>query len=233
MLFLLSGTRSVDRAAPVRERAAMCNLYRMTRGRDEVARWFGAIDEAAGANFGDEVYPGYPALVVAEGAVRPMTWGFPRRMTGAKGQSLKPRPVNNARSDKLDGFFWRDSFVNRRCLIPLTAWAEAEGERGAKTRSWLSRPDGELFAAGGVWRISREWGAVFAMVMTESCGAAAECHERMPVLVGDADWGLWTTGAPEAARTLCVPWAGELTLDRTIQGWTKPSAPVPDQPSPL
>ena len=206
----------------------MCNLYRMTKGRDEVARWFRAVDEAAGANFGDEVYPGYPGLVVADGALRPMSWGFPLVMTGAKGQKLKPRPVNNARTDKLDSFFWRDSFVNRRCLIPLTAWAEAEGERGAMTRTWLTRSDAEVFAAAGVWRTSQEWGAVYAMVMTESCGAAAECHERMPVLLAENDWGRWTDGAAGAAKDLCVPWTGTLVLDRTAQAWSKP-APVPAQ----
>lgn len=212
----------------------MCNLYRMTKGRDEVARWFEALDEAAGANFGDEVYPGYPGLVVAEGAVRQMTWGFPLTMKGAKGQPLKPKPVNNARADKLDSFFWLDSFATRRCLIPLTAWAEAEGERGAKTRTWLTRPGVDLFAAAGVWRMSREWGAVYSMVMTESCGAAAECHERMPVLVEDNDWERWTTGTPEDALSLCVPFEGDLTLDRTTQSWsqTTPSpSPPPSQPS--
>ena len=208
----------------------MCNLYRMTKGRDEVARWFRAVDLAAGANFGDEIYPGYPGLVVAEGALRVMSWGFPLAMTGAKGQPLKRKPVNNARTDKLDGFFWRDSFANRRCLIPLTAWAEAEGERGAKTRTWLTRSDTDLFASAGVWRMSQEWGAVYSMVMTESCGAAAECHERMPVLLADGDWETWTGGSPEEAKSLCVPWAGELALERTVQGWSKPT-PAPAQAS--
>jgi putative SOS response-associated peptidase YedK len=209
----------------------MCNLYRMTKARAEVARWFEAVDEAGGANFGDEVYPGYPGLVVADGALRPMTWGFPLVMTGAKGQPLKPKPVNNARTDKLDSFFWRDSFFKRRCLIPLTAWAEAEGERGAKTRTWLTRPDVELFAAAGVWRMSPEWGAVYSMVMTESCGAAAECHERMPILLAEADWNTWTNSDPEAAQDLCVPWTGELSLERTTQGWNKPTPIPPEQAS--
>lgn len=208
----------------------MCNLYRMTKGRDEVARWFRAVDQAAGANFGDEVYPGYPGLVVAEGALRQMSWGFPLAMKGAKGQPLKPRPVNNARTDKLTGGFWRDSFVKRRCLIPLTAWAEAEGERGAMTRTWLTRPDAELFAAAGVWRMSAEWGAVYSMVMTDSCGAAAECHERMPVLLAEGDWTDWLDGSPEEARKLCVPWAGSIVLDRTSQSWNKPVAAPIAQP---
>ncbi len=33
----------------------MCNLYRMTKNKDEVAKWFDAIDNLAGANFGAEV----------------------------------------------------------------------------------------------------------------------------------------------------------------------------------
>ena len=206
----------------------MCNLYRMTKGRDEVARWFDAVDAAEGANFGDEVYPGYPGLVVAQGAVRQMTWGFPLAMTGAKGQPLKPKPVNNARTDKLDTFFWRDSFFTRRCLIPLTAWAEAEGTRGAMTRTWLTRPDVDLFAAAGVWRVSDEWGAVFSMVMTDSCGAAAQCHERMPVMLAQGDWARWTGGSPDEAHRLCKPWPGEVLLDRTTQGWSK-ATPAPSQ----
>lgn len=209
----------------------MCNLYRMTKGRDEIARWFAAVDEAAGANFGEEVFPGYPGLVVAEGALRQMTWGFPRILTGARGQPLKPRPVNNARTDKLETPFWRDSFRRRRCLIPLTAWAEAEGTPGAMTRTWLSRPDVEVFAAAGVWRVSAEWGPVYSMVMTDSCGAVSECHERMPVLLDDRDWRVWTDGEPHVALALCRPFAGDVVFERTAQAWSRPRAPAAAEPS--
>ena len=198
----------------------MCNLYRMTKSASEVAGWFDAINELGGANFPAEVYPGYPGAVVAGGRVRQMVWGFPLRMKGKNGQTLKPRPVNNARTDKLDSFFWRYSFEERRCLIPVTAWAEAEGAKGSKTRTWLSRPDAELFAVAGVWCRSDEWGDVYSMVMTDSCGVAAECHERMPVLLERNTWTRWTEGSPEDARSLCVPWTGALALDRTGDPWS-------------
>lgn len=104
-----------------------------------------------------------------------MVWGFPLSLKSKKsGQPLKPKPVNNARTDKLSQFFWRDSFEKRRCLIPLTAWAEAEGPRGSMTRTWLSLPDAELFAVAGVWRSSDEWGDCYSMVMKDGTGAAAE-----------------------------------------------------------
>ncbi|MEC7398569.1 MAG: SOS response-associated peptidase family protein [Pseudomonadota bacterium] len=199
----------------------MCNLYRMTKNADEVALWFDAVEAAQGANFASEVYPGYPGVVIAEGAVRRMNWGFPLQMKGKGGQPLKPRPVNNTRTDKLDSFFWRYSFEERRCLIPVTAWAEAEGAKGRKTRTWLSRPDAQLIAVAGIWRSSEEWGDVYSMVMTDSAGVAAECHDRMPVLLDKSDWAGWTDGSTEAARALCVPWTGALAIERTEDPWTK------------
>ncbi|WP_454598915.1 SOS response-associated peptidase [Qipengyuania sp. SM2507] len=198
----------------------MCNLYRMTKNKAEVAAWFDAVDSLGGANFVDEVFPGYPGLVVAEGNLRSMVWGFPLQRKGKTGQPLKPKPVNNARTDKLDGFFWRQSFEQRRCLIPLTAWAEAEGPAGGKTRSWMNVPGEELFAVAGIWRPSDEWGAVYSMVMTDSEGPAAAVHSRMPVLLARDDYALWTAGAPEEARALCTAWRGDLAIDRTGEPWS-------------
>ena len=161
----------------------MCNLYKMTKTVEEVARLFGAFADPPG-NAGDTVYPGYPGIVVAPDGgtlrVRQMVWGFPLVLKGKNGQPLKPKPVNNCRTDKLratvglDGratqasFMWRYSFQERRCLIPVTAFCEAEGEKGAKTRTWFSLPDEELFGVAGIWRDTAEWGPAYSMVMCES-----------------------------------------------------------------
>ena len=217
------------------ETPAMCNLYRMTKNADEVAKWFDAVNEVAGANFGDEVYPGYPGLVVAGGALRRMTWGFPLQRTGAKGQPLKPRPVNNCRTDKLDSFFWRYSFEERRCLIPMTAWAEAEGPSGGKTCTWLNLPHGEIFACAGVWRQSDEWGDVYSLVMTDANAHAREVHERMPVVLDPDGYDRWLGTDTDAARALCRSWPGDLVLTRTADKWgqrgTAAPKPATSQPT--
>lgn len=206
----------------------MCNLYRMTRNASEVAKWFEAVEGAGGANFAAEVYPGYTGLVVAEGAVRAMTWGFPLVLKGRQGQKLKPKPVNNARSDKLETGFWRQAFHHRRCLVPLAAWAEAEGPKGRMTRTWLSRPDAPLFAAAGLWRPSEEWGACYTMVMTASAGTeAAGVHERMPVLLAPADHARWLDGSPQEALALCRGWTGPLVIDRTSEPWARGASHQP------
>ena len=88
----------------------MCNLYKVKSSHTEVADFFDAIVEDFGANTPDEIYPGYPTMVVADGKLRSMVWGFPFVQTGAKGQPLKPKPVNNTRTDKVKSFFWRYSF---------------------------------------------------------------------------------------------------------------------------
>ena len=159
------------------QRAGMCNLYRMTKTTAEVADLFKGAADPPG-NAGATIYPGLPGYVLAQGRVRQMTWGFPLAMKGKNGQPLKPKPVNNARTDKLHGGFWKPSFHARRCLIPVSEFAEAEGERGAKTRTWFSLPDQELFAVAGIWRDTPEWGLTYSMVMTDACPHVAPVHDK-------------------------------------------------------
>ena len=198
----------------------MCNLYRMSKAPAEIAKLFSAQADPPG-NAGEMVYPGYPGLVVAEGRVRQMTWGFPLALKGKSGQPLKPKPVNNTRTDKLDGGFWRPSFHARRCLIPVTEFAEAEGERGAMTRTWFSLPDDETFAVAGLWRDTAEWGPAYSMVMTDACNHVADIHDRMPVILPQHAWADWLDGAPDAARLLCQPYPAQMNVRRTTDPWVR------------
>jgi putative SOS response-associated peptidase YedK len=197
----------------------VCNLYRMNRSVAEVANLFGASPDY-GANFGEEVYPGYPGLVIAEDTARAMTWGFPLVLKGKQGQPLKPKPVNNTRTDKLASSFWRPSFTQRRCLIPLSAYAEAEGERGRMTRTWFSLlPDEPLFACAGIWRPTVEWGAAYSMVMTDACDQIGPVHDRMPAILRVNQYETWLSGSPQDAFDLCQPYAGAMVIERTDQPW--------------
>lgn len=199
----------------------MCNLYTTQKSAAEIASLF-RVEADIGANFAEEVYPGYPGAVVANGQLRSMVWGFPLALKSKKtGKPLKPKPVNNARTDKLDSFMWRYSFAERRCLIPLTAWAEAQGPRGNMTRTWLSLPDRELFAAAGIWRESEEWGECYSMVMTDAAGDAAQVHSRMPVILSPDRYHTWQAGSIEEAMALCVPYSGTLQIDQTSEPWAR------------
>jgi len=201
----------------------MCNLYTMRKSVAEVAAHFG-VKTPTLSNAPEEIYPGYPGLVVHNGesgrVMQSMIWGFPLRPKGMRPES-KPKAVNNVRADKLDSFMWRYSFEERRCLIPITEFAEAEGEKGAKTRTWFSLPNEEVFAVAGIWRDTDEWGPVYSMVMTEACVHVADVHDRMPVILARDTWGDWLDGLPDGARLLCQPYPAEMVTRRTVDPWVK------------
>ncbi len=196
----------------------MCNLYRMTKGTQEVANLF-KVEADLGANYAAEVYPSTPGLVIAEGQARAMHWGFPLVLTGKQGQKLKPKPVTNAREDKLLTSFWRDSFVNRRCLVPVSQWAEAEGEKGQMTRTWYGLPGEDVFAVAGLWRSSAEWGEVYTLVMVDGHPQMAEVHDRMPLILSHAAQRYWLEGSADDALALCQTWEDPITVEQTAERW--------------
>ena len=197
----------------------MCNLYRLNAPAAEIAHVF-AADLEQSSNAGGEVYPGYPGLVLAGGKLITMVWGFPLQRRGKTGQLLKPKPINNTRDDKLDSPFWRASFTSRRCLIPMQAFAEAEGDKGSKTRTWISIPDTDVFTCAGLWRDSAEWGSSYSLMMTDANDEMNTVHDRMPVIIGAADRDRWLAASPEEARKLCKPYAKPLIIEQTSQGWS-------------
>ena len=199
----------------------MCNLYRMTKSQAEIADLF-RVDTPTALNTAEEIYPGYPGMVIANGSLQSMVWGFPLVLKSKKtGEPLKPKPVNNTRTDKLDSFMWRYSFAERRCLIPLTAWAEAEGPKGKKTRTWLSLPEADAFAVAGIWRSSEEWGDCYSMVMTDAAGGAAKIHDRIPVILKGEARETWQNGTQEDARALCTGYTGDVIIEKTEQLWVR------------
>jgi len=206
----------------------MCNLYGVRATAAEIRGYFEAAEQwrreihDTQANFAGEVYPGYPGLVLAGDTLRSMVWGFPRKQVSKKtGAPIKPRPVNNARADQLlnPKGMWLPSFLERRCLIPVTEFAEAEGESGNMTRTWFSLPDQPVFAVAGIWRLTSTWGPAYSMVMTEACVHVLDVHDRMPVILRPDQWRAWMDGPPDEARELCVPYAGEMIVSKTQDPW--------------
>lgn len=203
----------------------MCNLYTMRKSMAEVAAHFG-VKAPPFTNAPDESYPGTPGVVVREDAGRrvmqSMTWGFPLRLKSMS-PTAKPKPINNIAD--LNKGMWKGLAVKPhwRCLIPLTAFAEAEGPKGAKTRTWFNVCGQPIFAAAGLWRVSDEWGAVYSMVMTDCNEAIRPVHDRMPVLLMPEDYDAWLHGNFDAAvafQQRCFP-DTLIEMTRTDELWVK------------
>lgn len=81
----------------------------MTKSTTEVAQLFRAAIGETG-NAGAAKCTWLPRIGDCKQRIASMTWAFPLALKGKSGQPLKPKPVNNARADKLDGFMWRYSW---------------------------------------------------------------------------------------------------------------------------
>ncbi|KKW92508.1 SOS response-associated peptidase [Sphingobium chungbukense] len=203
----------------------MCNLYTQRLSAAEVAAHFG-VENPVASNAGDEVYPGAPSVVVREEAgarlMQSMTWGFPVRLK-TMAPTSKPKPVNNVAD--LTKPMWKGitGKPHLRCLIPLTAFAEAEGPQGAKTRTWFNMIGKPIFAWAGFWRESAEWGPVFTGLMTDSNDAICPVHDRMPVLLHEQEYGDWLHGSfddVQAFQNRTFP-SELIAMTRTDELWVK------------
>lgn len=203
----------------------MCN--RAERGdTQKVLNLFGA---KKGARFNEgprQVHPAQPGTVIrlqdGERVLEQMTWGFPLAQKSKKtGKTLKPKPVNNARFDKLS-VFWKRWAIHppNRCLIPTARFAEAIGESGRMTEAWITVKDQPIFAWAGLWTNSDEWGGVYTGVMTEACIELTDIHDRSPVIIDPEHWDRWLRAPLEELYQFDQPYPGErLTVECTDNPW--------------
>ncbi len=203
----------------------MCNLYTARKSAAEVAAHFRVSNPVAN-NAPDEVYPGTPGLLVREAAgervMQSMVWGFPLRLKGMS-PTARPKPVNNIADLRKGMWIGLARKAEWRCLIPVTAFAEAEGPKGAKTRTWFTVKDQPIFAWAGLWRESAEWGPVYSGVMTDCNEAIRPVHDRMPVLLHANEYDRWLRGSFEdliALQERCFPDA-LIEMTRTDERWVK------------
>ncbi|MEC3947825.1 SOS response-associated peptidase [Sphingobium sp. HWE2-09] len=210
----------------------ICNLFTVRKSAAEVAAHFGVTLPAAQFSTPEEVYHGYPGMVVreqdGERVLQSMTWGWPVRLKTMK-QESKPKPVNNIADLKKPFWIGAARKPEFRCLIPVTHFAEAEGPKGAKTRTWFSLRDRSVFAWAGLWRDSAEWGPVFSGAMTDCNEAIRPVHDRMPVLLHEDEYEKWLRGSFEDIIGFQDRYFPDdlIVMERTIEPWYKSkSAPV-------
>ena len=208
----------------------MCNQITLKSSVDEVASYFKARrPKPTNASPGD-VWKGGTGFIVREVAgarqIDAMTWGFPRHSKNKKtGKPNKPTHVNNARDDQLLNPYglWREWFVQpaHRCLIPISAFAEAVGPEGQMTRTWISIADQPLAACAGFWRPTDEWGNSYTMVMVDAVPEMLEIHDRMPVILHPDDHAAWLHAPPEDAMKLVAQYpADQLAIEHTDELWS-------------
>lgn len=147
---------------------------------------------------GLEAYPKSRAPVVClredGAAIELMRWGVAAEIQG------KTKFITNARNDKLlKGYPWRFAARERRCLIPARGYFEpGTGPVGARGEIYFSLKERPRFFIAGLWDTDSGENAAraFTMVTTEPNALALQFHDRMPVVLSNADALKWIGNRP-------------------------------------
>lgn len=117
---------------------------------------------------------------------------------------------------------FRAAFKRRRCIVPVSAFYEWRAIPGDKKKQKLrfSSPDANPLAIAGLWEhwMRPETGEAvesYTVITTAANDFMAPIHDRMPVILGTADWDAWLD--PEASNPLLL----ESMLQPCPEDWLK------------
>ncbi|MDH3208062.1 MAG: SOS response-associated peptidase [Gemmatimonadota bacterium] len=173
----------------------MCGRYALTADADELVEAFGVplpdFDVVPRYN----ITPGQQALVVAEDKrgrrMGLLTWGLVPGWQDTPG-----RPLINARCESvLSRPSFSEAVARRRCLVPADGFYEWKREGASKLPFWIHPTEGGVLSFAGIWerwsRPGSEPRHTYAILTMPPSVEVAAIHDRMPVVVGDADRDAW------------------------------------------
>ena len=196
----------------------MCGRFASTLPPEALARIFGTTNPAPNAAPSWNLAPTQDALVVRrhpEGArhLDVLAWGLLPHWT--KDPAKARRPINARAETVASSGMFRGAFAARRCIVPATAFYEWRKAGGPKQPFAFARRDGEPIAFAGLWESFRwpsgEVTRSFAIITTAANALARPVHDRMPVVLEQADWPVWL-GEREGDPAALLRPAGEAVL---------------------
>lgn len=106
------------------------------------------------------------------------------------------RKIINARIETIaEKRSFKDSFYNRRCIIPATSFYEWKLENNKKVKYKISVKDEKLFSMAGIYNVfideNNQPFTGFVVVTTEANKTMSEIHNRMPLILEkdrEYDW---------------------------------------------
>lgn len=208
----------------------MSRLHAIVADVDQIAARFG-IEQVPQVAVPSETIEGGPGLVLmkvsAGRALRSATWGFPRPTVSALGIG---GPERIGLVADLTNPMWEELVraPKYRCLIPITHFANPDGDPGHKTRTWFSVADQPIMAWAGFCRNLPGLGPVYAGMTMEANAAIPPTNDRMPVLLEDHEWDQWFDGTiRDVIRfQFRAPMAGDrMRVERTADLWRSGARP--------
>jgi putative SOS response-associated peptidase YedK len=191
-------------------------------GRYELSSHPTAIALAFGLDYPPDIRPRYniapmqqvPIVRVGADGRRQLVqvrWGLVPRF--AKDPSIGARMINARGETLASRSAFRNAFARHRCLVPVNGFYEWQATPGGKQPLHIGMPDGRPFGLAGLYeRWLSSGGDVLdtcAIVTNAATRSLAAVHDRMPVIVPDADYARWLDPSDADVADL-------------VHGWTEP-----------
>lgn len=164
----------------------MCNRYRLTRRETPLTiTGLGTIEFEFSSRYNIAPTQLAPVVTVESGklAARDMKWGFKPAwskgvITNAMVETAPSKPT------------FKEAFASRRCLVPASGFYEWVDFNHGKQPVLFTLGNEEPFYFGGLWS-SKEPPGRFVILTTAANQFVREVHNRMPIIVGAADYNAW------------------------------------------
>jgi putative SOS response-associated peptidase YedK len=187
---------------------SMCGRYTLRKSAREVAEAFG-LAEIAPLEPRYNIAPSQSVPVVrlepTEDSRRLdlLRWGL--IPSWADDPAIGNRMIN-ARSDTVaDKPAYRHAFKAKRCLIVADGFYEWMNADGRKQPHFIHLKDDRPFALAGLWERWDKGGEPIescTIITTDANELLAPIHDRMPVIIPQADYDLWLDPAVKDPRKL-------------------------------
>ncbi len=175
----------------------MCGRYSNLMPPEAMRRLFGTVGPPPNVAPGFNCAPTQALPVVRRGRegrqLVLMRWGLVPPWSKGPGSGVT---LINARAETVATKpAYRDAFRHRRCLVPCDGFYEWWQEGKLRRPYRITMRDGSPFALAGVWDRwpdpAGPWLESFAVIVTDANPLVAEIHDRMPVILPEANWQSW------------------------------------------
>jgi putative SOS response-associated peptidase YedK len=147
------GERCINRQFAIM--AVICGRYRLSRRKQLVEEYFGAVSEECDWSPRYNIAPSQTVVTIREDVHEPlrrlstMRWGL--IPSWAKDPSIGCKTINARSETVATTSSFREPFKSQRCLVPANGFYERKREGKTKQPYCFDVNDGELFAFAGLW----------------------------------------------------------------------------------
>lgn len=140
-----------------------------------------------------DVFPRYQVAVFRKERCEAMRWG----LINAKAKEFATKAAtHNARIETVDQLWtFKDAWAkNQRCLIPMAGYYEFVGEKGSKTKFYVTDKDTDGLVVAGLWEAWQNTHLSCTMLTREADSDMAKVHHRMLVYLTPDNAESWLNG---------------------------------------